>query len=101
MVSVARRDSSVFRCASRSCADIVLNDSVSTPSSSFDVTGWRRVKSPSATARVPSARRPSGAENRSDSTTARPSAEVSASSSVSVSVSAYRRFSPWREMEIF
>ncbi len=88
VVSVARRDSSVFCCASASCEVIVLNDSVSTPSSSREVTGCRRVKSPCATARVPSARSPSGAANRSDSTTARPSAEVSASSSVSVSVSA-------------
>ena len=34
-----------------------------------DVTGWRRVKSPCATARVPSARMPSGALNRSASAT--------------------------------
>ncbi len=54
----------------------MLNDSVSTPSSSRDVTGWRRVKSPCATARVPSASKPSGCENRSDSTTASPSADV-------------------------
>ena len=54
--------SSVFCCASASCAVIVLNDSVSTPSSSREVTGWRRVKSPCATARVPSASSPSGAD---------------------------------------
>ena len=79
---------------------IVLNDSVSTPSSSREVTGCRRVKSPCATARVPSASSPSGAENRSDSTTARPRADVSASSNVNVSVTAYSRFSDCRENEI-
>ena len=82
VVSVARRLSSALPWASASCAVIVLNDSVSTPSSSRDTTGWRRVKSPCATARVPSASSPRGAAKRSDSTTARPSAVVSASSSV-------------------
>ena len=58
----------------RAARVIALNDSVSTPSSSLDITGWRRVKSPCATARVPSASNPSGSEKRSERTTARPSA---------------------------
>ena len=70
----------------------MLNDSVSTPSSSRETTGWRRVKSPCATARVPSASRPSGARSAPTARPRGPAREVSASSSVSVSVSAYRRF---------
>ncbi len=79
---------------------MVLNDSVSTPSSSRLCTGWRRLKSPWATARVPSASSPSGRLNCSESTTASPSADNSASSSVRVRVSAYRRFNACRENEI-
>src|SRR3982751_1671895 len=54
---MARRDSSVRRCASASCSVIVLKDCVSTPSSSFEVTGCRREKSPCATAREQAERR--------------------------------------------
>ena len=79
---------------------MVLNDSVSTPSSSWLCTGLRRLKSPWATARVPSASNPNGRLNCSESTTARPSAESSARSSVNVKVNAYRRFNAVRENEI-
>ena len=67
--------------ASASCVVMVLKDAVRMPSSSWLRTGWRWLKSPCATARVPAASKTSGADSRSLNTIASTSADSNASSS--------------------
>ena len=73
------------RAPRRAACVMVLKDSVSTPSSSWLRTGWRWLKSPWATARVPAASSTSGADSRSLNRIASTSADSSASSSDRVS----------------
>ena len=63
-----------------------LKDCVSTPSSSFAGKAWRGLKSPCATAWVPSARISSGCASRRAISTATASAPSSASNRVRLSV---------------
>ena len=74
----------------------MLKDCVSTDNSSLPSTGCRREKSPSATARVPSANRANGCAKRCEKTDANASAVSSASISANVNVNANNRFNATR-----
>ncbi len=76
-----------------------LKDWVSTPNSSRAGSDRRGLKSPAATAWVPSARMESGADSLRLNTNATAIAANSASSRVRVRVIAYNRFRPTRESD--